>query len=118
MTQTSKPLDFSTTLQVTYTNATQVGMTTDHILWRYRSEYHPDATVQNPAKMYGGALRACALAALKPRLFMMVGRVKERPYTAMQRQNCDQEAIQTCQDWYKPNLNLCSPFQPTIHHAS
>jgi hypothetical protein len=42
----------------TYTKATELGTTTESIRLRYRSENHPEATVQNPAKMYGGALSA------------------------------------------------------------
>lgn len=74
------------------------GINTEPILWRYLSEYHPDATVQNPAKTYGGALSACAFAALKPMLAMIVGRVKERPYTAMVTQMYTKDRTQTCTD--------------------
>jgi len=75
------------------------GTTTVAARRRYLSEKRPDATTQNAAKTYGGALRAWALAAVKPMFLTMVGRAKANPYTAIVLQMKQNDRIHTCGDW-------------------
>lgn len=55
------------------------GKTTDQVRARYLSEKYPHGSKHRTAKMYGGADSACALAAEKPILLMIVGSVRVKP---------------------------------------
>lgn len=55
------------------------GTITVHALSLYLSENNPDATTQKDAKIYGGALKPWALAAVNPIFFTIVGSDSEKP---------------------------------------
>jgi hypothetical protein len=63
----------------TYIKAKIEGTMTVQALSLYLSENNPDATTQSDAKMYGGALRPWASAAVKPMFFTIVGSDSENP---------------------------------------
>ena len=63
---------------MTHTKPTIDGMTSAHMRFRYLSEYQPLARTQRHAKMYGGAERACALAAENPMFAMICARQMAR----------------------------------------
>jgi hypothetical protein len=55
------------------------GTITVHARSLYLSENNPDATTQKEAKIYGGALKPCASAAVNPMFFTIVGSESEKP---------------------------------------
>jgi hypothetical protein len=90
----------------TYIKAKIEGTMTVQALSLYLSENNPDATTQSDAKMYGGALRPWASAAVKPMFFTMVGSDSENPYSAMVLQMATKARIQVCVDWTSTQLEL------------
>jgi hypothetical protein len=82
----------------THVKANNEGTPIETARIRYLSENSPEQTTQIAAKTYGGALRPCALAALKPMFLTMVGSDRANPYKARVSQMAMNAMVQVCTD--------------------